>query len=83
MLRLRVRDDGIGMKPNIAQGGRAGHWGVPGMDERASSIGGQFQVWSELNKGTEIEVTIPAAIAYVRSENQETSHRFNQGNGEE
>ncbi|MBV8830782.1 MAG: hypothetical protein JO108_16285, partial [Acidobacteriaceae bacterium] len=36
VLRLRVRDNGIGMDSNImANGGRDGHWGIPGMQERA------------------------------------------------
>ena len=64
-LRLRVRDDGRGMNSKLlAEGGREGHWGLPGMRERARNIGAQLDVWSELNRGTEIEVTIPAAIAY-------------------
>jgi len=65
MLRLRVRDDGIGMDPHVlAQGGREGHWGLAGMRERTKIIGGQLEVWSELRAGTEIEVKIPGAIAY-------------------
>jgi signal transduction histidine kinase/ligand-binding sensor domain-containing protein len=83
MLRLRVRDDGIGMNPNVAQGGRPRHWGIQGMGERARSIGGQFAIWSELNQGTEIEVTIPAPIAYARSGNQESPRSFAQKKDEE
>jgi signal transduction histidine kinase len=68
MLRLRVRDDGIGMDPGIlAHGGREGHWGLPGMRERVKSIGAQLEVWSQLKVGTEVEVTIPGPIAYKRS----------------
>ncbi len=68
MLRLRVRDDGIGMDPNVLTArGREGHWGLTGMRERAGSIGGQLELWSELGRGTEIEVTVPAAIAYRAS----------------
>ena len=65
---LRVRDDGIGMDPRfLAKGGRDGHWGLPGMRERAKMIGGRLEVWSELGRGTEIELTIPAVIAYANS----------------
>ena len=68
MLRLRVRDDGVGMDPSLlAQGAREGHWGLPGMRERANSIGGRLEVWSELHQGTEVEVTIPGTIAYRES----------------
>ena len=69
MLRLRIRDNGIGIDPKLlARGARDGHWGFPGMRERAKSIGGQFEVWSEVNNGTEVEVTIPGAIAYRTSD---------------
>jgi signal transduction histidine kinase len=68
-LRLRVRDDGDGIGPTVLSSGRRkGHYGLPGMRERATSIGGQFEIWSELRRGTEIEVTIPGALAYVQSE---------------
>jgi signal transduction histidine kinase/ligand-binding sensor domain-containing protein len=65
---LRVRDDGIGMAPVVAnQGGRAGHWGLPGMRERAKSFGGKLEVWSEQGAGTEIELVVPAAVSYGES----------------
>jgi len=67
--RLRVRDDGGGIDPQVLTSGRReGHYGLPGMRERTTSIGGQFEIWSELRRGTEIEVTIPGMIAYPRSE---------------
>ena len=69
VFRLRVRDDGAGVDPQILSSGqRKGHYGLPGMRERAVKIGGQFEIWSELRRGTEIEITIPGAIAYVRFE---------------
>jgi signal transduction histidine kinase/ligand-binding sensor domain-containing protein len=66
--RLRIRDDGSGMDPEVLrQGARAGHFGLPGMYERASALGGTLTVWSERNAGTEIELTIPAGIAYAKA----------------
>jgi signal transduction histidine kinase len=66
---LRVRDDGLGIDSEVAnQGARAGHWGLPGMRERAKSFGGNLEVWSEHGAGTEIELRVPAPIAYGRSE---------------
>jgi signal transduction histidine kinase len=66
--RFRVRDDGKGMDPQVlAEGKRAGHFGLPGMQERAELTGGKLAVWSEPDSGTEIELTIPAAIAYPKS----------------
>ena len=62
---LRIRDDGVGIAPNVlGQGSRPGHWGLPGMRERAQSLGGQMELWSESGAGTEIQLTIPAPIAY-------------------
>jgi signal transduction histidine kinase len=64
-LTIRVRDDGIGVDPQIlARGQRPGHWGLPGMRERSESFGGHLHVWSEGNAGTEVELRIPADIAY-------------------
>jgi signal transduction histidine kinase len=62
---LRVRDDGIGIDPKVLdRGSRPGHWGLPGMRERAETLGGKMEVWSESGAGTEVELTIPAAVAY-------------------
>jgi signal transduction histidine kinase len=64
-LRLRFRDDGKGIDPSVVErGGRSGHWGLPGIRERAKHIGAQLAVWSELGAGTEIELSIPGSIAY-------------------
>jgi signal transduction histidine kinase/ligand-binding sensor domain-containing protein len=66
---LHVRDNGSGIDPAFAnQGARAGHWGLPGMRERAKSFGGKLEVWSEHGAGTEIELSVPGAIAYGKSE---------------
>ncbi len=66
---LHVRDDGRGIDPKVTnQGARAGHWGLPGMRERAKSLGGKLEVWSQHGAGTEIELSVPGAIAYGKSE---------------
>jgi len=65
-LRLRVRDDGKGIDPKLlAEDGRSGHFGLHGMRERAKVAGGRLDVWSELDAGTEVELTIPASAAYT------------------
>jgi signal transduction histidine kinase/ligand-binding sensor domain-containing protein len=64
-LRLRVRDDGVGMSSTIAaSGAHPGHWGVKGMRERAEKIGGKLDMWSRAGAGTEIEFSISASLAY-------------------
>ena len=70
---LHVRDDGNGIAPEVLDKGRAGHWGIPGMRERARSFGGKLEVWSEGGAGTEVQLVIPAAIAYGKSS---TRRRF-------
>jgi signal transduction histidine kinase len=45
-LLLRVRDDGNGMDADIPDHGRAGHFGLPGIRERAKLIGGSLEVRS-------------------------------------
>jgi len=68
-LRILVRDDGAGIDPDVLDSGREGHWGLPGMRERAESIGARLKVWSRTNAGTEVELLIPGEVAFV------TSHR--------
>lgn len=65
-LRVRVRDDGKGVDEKLlGDGGREGHFGLRGMQERATLIGGKLTVWSELCAGTEVELSLPAAGAYM------------------
>jgi len=64
--RLRVRDNGRGFDPKILeQGGRPNHWGLQGMRERSERIGGQLRVWSRPDTGSEIELIVPGATAYM------------------
>ena len=66
--RLRVVDNGKGIDPAVlSAGGRAGHHGLPGIHERAGLAGGKLFVWSRVDSGTEIELTIPGSIAYIKS----------------
>jgi signal transduction histidine kinase len=68
LLRLRIRDDGKGMDPRVLEeGGRAGHWGLSGIRERAKQIGARLDFWSEAGAGTEVELTVPASVAYAKS----------------
>jgi signal transduction histidine kinase len=67
-LRVRVRDDGKGVDAkHLNEDGRAGHFGLRGMRERATLLGGKLAVWSELESGTEVELKIPASRAYETS----------------
>jgi len=67
-LRLRIRDNGKGIDRQVMEAGmREGHFGLPGMRERAKQIGAQLVLWSELGAGTEVELTVPARIGYAKS----------------
>jgi signal transduction histidine kinase len=73
-LRLRIRDDGKGIAPEVLEAsGRPEHWGLPGIRERAQRIGSRLEFWSEAGAGTEVELCVPAAIAYGK---QGHGHRF-------
>jgi signal transduction histidine kinase len=68
LFRLRIRDDGKGIDPDVRnRGERIGHWGLGGMRERAQRLGGELEVWSEPGAGTEVELRIPASIVYESS----------------
>jgi ligand-binding sensor domain-containing protein/signal transduction histidine kinase len=65
---LIVRDDGKGIDPKVLKDhGRTGHWGLPGMYERAEGIGARLDIWSEAGAGTEVRLTVPGAIAYEKA----------------
>jgi signal transduction histidine kinase len=64
-LRIGIRDDGCGVEETILEAGdRSGRWGLTGMYERARKIGAHLEVWSRRGVGTEVEVRVPASIAY-------------------
>ena len=66
--RVHVRDDGKGIDAEVLKaGGRTGHFGLPGMRERADQFGGKLEFWSEAGAGTEAVLTVPAAAAYANS----------------
>lgn len=73
-LRLRIRDDGKGIDRQELEANRhPGHWGLSGMRERAQRIGSRLRFWSEAGAGTEVELRVPAAMAY---EKKRGLHRF-------
>jgi signal transduction histidine kinase/ligand-binding sensor domain-containing protein len=76
-LRVRIRDDGKGIARQVLQaGGSAGHWGLRGVRERAQQIGARLDFWSEAGAGTEVELTIPASIAYEKSKERRRFRLF-------
>ena len=75
-LQVRVRDDGTGIDPAVRDQQKPGHFGLPGMRERADLVGAHLTVWSEVGLGTEVELTIPAAAAYATPRGRARSWLF-------
>jgi signal transduction histidine kinase len=65
--RLLVRDNGKGIERKVLDDGyREGHHGLQGMRERAKVVNGELIFSSKPDSGTEVALTISAAIAYVK-----------------
>ncbi|MDG9691489.1 histidine kinase [Streptomyces sp. DH17] len=76
LLRISVYDDGRGLPAgtNLDQLGRAGHFGLVGMVERAASVGARIRIGrGEHPHGTEVRVDLPLA-ALTRRPRQEGGH---------
>jgi signal transduction histidine kinase len=74
--RLVVRDDGCGMDEQVLQAGREGHFGLPGMRERAERIGAQLHVWSRAETGTRVEMVVPGHMAFRSPQHTKQARRI-------
>jgi PAS domain S-box-containing protein len=63
-LRMRIRDNGCGIDPQVLDAGRDGHWGLTGMRERAKRIGGSLKISSAVRAGTEVELSVARAFQF-------------------
>ncbi|MGB2635331.1 MAG: two-component regulator propeller domain-containing protein [Candidatus Acidiferrum sp.] len=75
-LNVLVRDNGIGINPDVLRSGRDGHWGLPGMRERADRIGARLRLLSRAAAGTEVELSIPSRIAFEVQPSGGAKHWF-------
>ena len=64
-MKVLVRDNGCGIKPEMLRLGREGHWGLSGMRERAERIGAKFKVMSGPSAGTEVELVSCPATSFT------------------
>ena len=58
-IHARVFDDGHGFNLEMVESAGRISWGLKGMEERASLLGGKLIVHSKPDEGTTVEVTIP------------------------
>ena len=57
---VTITDDGRGFDASVGKSSQhLQNWGLVNMRERAEALGGQFQIESELGKGTRLRVKIP------------------------
>lgn len=62
-LRVLIRDNGCGIKPEAVRKAGDSHWGLRGMRDRAENIGARFNIWSSPGAGTEVHVAVPVDAA--------------------
>jgi signal transduction histidine kinase len=68
-VRLRVRYDGVGFDASqAAQLLREGHFGLAGMRERASLVGGSLEVGSMPGHGTTVEAKLPSRLPHLEGQ---------------
>jgi signal transduction histidine kinase len=63
-LRMLVQDNGCGIDAQLLQSGKAGHWGLKGIRERAERIGGKLNLFSNPGAGTQVVLTVAAELAF-------------------
>jgi nitrate/nitrite-specific signal transduction histidine kinase len=59
-----VKDDGVGIEPATINREMPGHFGLPGMRERASRIGGKLTLVSAAVSGTEVKLIVPGETIF-------------------
>ncbi len=67
-LDLIVRDDGKGIDPDIAVKGKAGHFGLAGMQEPAVRIAAKLTICGSANAGTKLELIVPGYVVFTNTD---------------
>lgn len=57
---IEIHDDGAGFDPQATMHNQSGHFGVVGMRERATRMGGQLSIQSAIGVGTVVTMRIPS-----------------------
>ncbi len=71
-IQLDVVDDGVGFEPGALPTTRRPSWGLIGMQERATLMGGNFEIRSYPGAGTRVEVYLPYFSQIEDKEDEDT-----------
>lgn len=63
-LILQVQDSGRWVDRRVLTSGKPGHFGIMGMRERASNIGGRLSLEPSGSGGTSVTLTVPGRVIY-------------------
>ena len=69
-LTLSVRDNGTGMDSTLAEKGKAGHFGLAGMRERAARVAAKLTINSTASQGTTVELVVPGGVIYRHAQSK-------------
>ena len=58
-IRIIIQDNGVGFDMDELDSKRKKHFGLSIMKERIEALSGVFEIYSEINKGTEIQIEVP------------------------
>jgi signal transduction histidine kinase len=61
-----LKDNGVGIDPDVMDVGKQGHFGLQGMKERSARIRARITITSTLNVGTQIILNVPGDAIYRR-----------------
>jgi signal transduction histidine kinase/ligand-binding sensor domain-containing protein len=75
-LFLTIKDDGVGFDLAEGNGSQPGHYGVIGMRERATQIGGDLQMKSEPGHGTKVTLSLPLGQTSNHASSAKSPQRF-------
>ena len=63
-LGILIRDNGVGIPAEVAMQGRAGHFGLRGMRERAERIEARLHLAGVRGEGTSVEFLVASSVAF-------------------
>ena len=73
IITLEIEDNGIGFDPSQPLSPGQSAWGLLGMEERASLLGGELQLYSKPNDGTRITTRVPCPDSIIQKDEDENS----------